>query len=97
MLVNRYILESIITGEVIVGTRAELEVKGFDGNQINDAIHRKYLLNQEWVCQVYEKISKPKKKEQKQETGKKLTIDEVQKLAREAGMHYGEYVATHNL
>ena len=61
-----------------------------------DAMHKKYLIYGEWECKLYDKIQKNKKMEQKKES-KKLSLDEVVQLAREAGMHYGEYVALHNL
>ena len=95
MLVNRYILKSVITGEVIIGTREELGAKGFDGDHVYDAMHRKYLLSQEWDCQLYDKIQKPKKQEKKD--NKKLSLDEINRMARAAGMNYGQYVAMHNL
>ena len=95
MLVNRYMLRNVITGKVILGTRNELEEKGFDGNTVCDAMHKNYLIYGEWECSLLEKVRK-QKKEQKKESNR-LSIDEVQKLATEAGMHYGEYVALHNL
>ena len=95
MLVNKYILENIRTGEKVIGTRAELELKGFDGDWLSDASKRKFLINKEWKCSLCGKVEKPTK--QKEKRKKALSIDDVQKLAQEAGMNYGKYVALHNL
>lgn len=97
MIINRYIMINVRTGETIIGTRAELEAKGFDGDWLSDAAHRKYMINKEWKCSVYDKVQKPKKQEQQVKGKKKLSLDEVQKLALAAGMNYGQYVALHNL
>ena len=45
MLVNKYVMENIRTGETVIGTRAELELQGFDGDWLSDASKRKFLIN----------------------------------------------------
>ena len=47
MLVNQYRLTSELTGEVITGTRAELERMGIDPDAVNLAVHSNCLLDQE--------------------------------------------------
>lgn len=96
MIINRYILTNVRTGETIIGTREELELIGYDGEWLSDAAHRKYMINKEWKCSVYDKVQKPKKQDKKAKE-KKLSIDDIQKLAMAAGMNYGQYVALHNL
>ena len=97
MVVNRYKLTSNITGEVIIGTSRELEAKGFDGNAVVNALHQHYLVYNEWNCEYYDRVNTKDKSDNKVIPKKKLSIDDVQRLASEAGMNYGEYVATHNL
>ena len=41
------------------------------------------------------KVERPKKQKGKKKP--KFSLDEIELMAREAGMNYGEYVAAHNL
>lgn len=41
------------------------------------------------------KIERPKKEDGRKKP--KVSIDEITLMAQKAGMHYGEYVAAHNL
>lgn len=97
MLVNQYKLTSEITGEEITGTRAELEEMGIDPDAVNSAVHCNCLLDQEWKCELLGKIDKPKKEKKKASHRKKLSLDDIARMAREAGMNYGEYVSLHGI
>lgn len=96
MLVNQYRLTSELTGEVITGTRVELERMGIDPDAVNLAVHCNCLLDQEWKCELLGKIPRPPKAKQGKKQHK-LSIDDIAKLASEAGMHYGEYVALYRV
>lgn len=95
MLVNQYRMTSVITGEVITGTRSQLMEMGIDADAVKLVSDSKYLLDQEWKCELLGKVERPKK--QKERRKPKLSLDEVALMARREGMNYGEYVAAHNL
>lgn len=95
MLVNRYKLTSIISGKVIIGTRRELEKMGFVPDYVNTLTYTGYLYAQEWRCERMDRVEQNRKKTEPKE--KKQTLDDIARMAKDAGMHYGDYVALHNL
>lgn len=97
MMVNRYKLTSIISGKVIIGTRRELEEMGFIPDYVNTLTYTGYLYAQEWRCERMEKIEQKRQVKKPEKKKKKQTLDDIARMARDAGMHYGDYVALHNL
>lgn len=95
MLVNQYRMTSVITGEVITGTRSQLMERGIDADAVKLVANSIHLLDQEWKCEMIGKIERPKKEDGRKKP--KVSIDEIALMAQKAGMHYGEYVAVHNL
>lgn len=69
---------------------------GIDPDAVNLAIHCNCLLDQEWKCELLGKIPRPPKAKQGKKQHK-LSIDDIVKLASEAGMHYEEYVALYRV
>ena len=95
MLVNQYRMTSVITGEVITGTRSQLIEMGIDADAVKLVSNSKYLLDQEWQCELLGKVERSKKQKGKKKP--KLSLDEIALMARREGMNYGEYVVAHNL
>lgn len=65
MLVNQYQMTSVITGEVITGTRSQLTEMGIDVDAVNQLSDSNYLLDQEWKCELIGKVERPKKQKGK--------------------------------
>lgn len=80
------------TGEVIEGCIRELEQYGFVDSMIRNASSYGYMYGQWSVIKTNMKVIPPEKKEKHVvKTSKKLT--EINAIAREHGMSYGQWVA----
>ena len=60
---------------------------GFVPDYVNTLTYTGYLYAQEWRCERMDKVEQSRKKTKSKK--KKQTLDDIARMARDAGMHYG--------